>query len=594
MDIRGTTVLVLGGGGMVGRAVCRELLPQAPKRIVLASFSEPETRSAMATLQEEFAHLRRFNPGLPEVELRGEWGNLFVREEYSGKSFNEILSSARGRSDLIEDTFVPLNKNTLERMTLYQIITRNRPDVIVDAVNTATGIAYNDVFTQARRVWSELQASEGPPSRESVEQLMCSSYIPQLIRHVEILYRSMVKVDTKAYVKVGTSGTGGMGWNIPYTHGEERPSLLLLSKSAVAGAQTLLLFLLARTPAVPTFDPEDAEELQLKRPPATKEIKPTAMIGWREIGYGDIRRKGKPIPLEDVRLGEAQSLAEGDTLVLDDPAREESRLGKNLRTVYVDTGENGMFSAEEFVAITSPGQMGFVTPEEIARNIADEIRGINTGKDVINALNVTSMGPTYRAGFQRERAISKLRELEKQHGTDSVAFEILGPPRLSKLLFEAHLLRRHCRTLQKVAESDPASLSDACIKILAADPELLSTPVTLGIPILLEDDAGLKLVRGRLIKTPPAHGKGEVLAGPGSIEEWAGAGWIDLRVANMACWKKRVQSILTEVDSIPASDSSSRYVRDRHFWMEGGGEIHPGELVAWIFNTEDRGERGRE
>ncbi len=579
---------------MVGRAVCRELLDQAPRCIVLASFSEHETRAALTTLEEEFAHLRRFNPGLPEVELRGEWGNLFVRDTYSHCHFNDILAQPEGRATLIEDTFVPLQQKTLERMTLYQIITRNRPDIIVDAVNTATGIAYCDVFAQARNVWGQLKASDGPPSRESVEQLMCASYIPQLIRHVEILYRSMVKVDTKAYIKVGTSGTGGMGWNIPYTHGEERPSLLLLSKSAVAGAQTLLLFLLARTPAVPTFDPEDAELIHLKRPPATKEIKPAAMIGWREIGYGDIRRKGKPVALEDVRLDEASSLRPGDELLLDDPTREARLLGKNLRTVYVDTGENGMFSTEEFVAITSPGQMGFVTPEEIARNIADEIRGVNTGKDVINALNVTCMGPTYRAGFQRERAIAKLRELEKTHQTDSVAFEILGPPRLSKLLFEAHLLRRHCGTLDKVAESDPEELSQACLAILRADPELLATPVTLGIPILFEQQGELRLVRGRLIKTPPQHGSAQVAAGEREIEEWAGAGWIDLRVANMAHWKRRVQSILTEVDSIPASDSSSRYVRDRHFWQERGGAVNPGELVAWIFNTEDRGERGRE
>ncbi len=37
---------------------------------------------------------------------------------------------------------------------------------------------------------------------------------------------------------------------------------------------------------------------------------------------------------------------------------EQKQLGKNLKTVYVDTGENGMFSAEEFVAITSPDNEG--------------------------------------------------------------------------------------------------------------------------------------------------------------------------------------------------------------------------------------------
>ncbi|MEW6277972.1 MAG: short-chain dehydrogenase [Candidatus Eremiobacterota bacterium] len=594
MDIHGTTVMVLGGGGMVGRAVCRELLDHAPARIVVASYAEAETRAAIELLQEELERKRSFQPGLPSIELVPEWGNMFVREDFRHRSFPDIMSSPEGRAALIEDTFVPLQADTLERYGLYRMILRHHPDILVDAVNTATGIAYMDVFKQARSVWAQLSSSPDPPSRESVEQLMCSMYIPQLIRHVEILYRSMVKVDTKAYVKVGTSGTGGMGWNIPYTHGEERPSLLLLSKSAVAGAQTLLLFLLARTPAVPTFGPEDAEEIHGKRPPATKEIKPTAMIGWREIGYGDIRRKGQPIELEDVRLDDSVELGADKKLLLDDPSRGVGS-GKRLRTVYVDTGENGMFSAEEFVAITSPGQMGFVTPEEIARNVVDEILGINTGKDVINALNVTSMGPTYRAGFQRERAIGKLRDLQRQHATESVAFEILGPPRLSKLLFEAHLLRRHCKTLDRVAGADPAELTRACLDILRSDPELLATPVTLGIPILLEDQGRLRLVRGRTVKTPPSQGQNELEMGPRRIEEWAGAGWIDLRTSNMERWKKRIQSILAELGSIPHHDTSSRYLRDRDFWLgRAEGEINPGELVAWIFNTEDRGERGRE
>src|SRR5256886_17705523 len=103
----------------------------------------------------------------------------------------------------------------------------------------------------------------------------------QLIRHVQILVEALRRAETRAYVKIGTSGTGGMGFNIPYTHSEERPSRPLLMKSAVAGAQSLLLFLLGRTPGAP----------------ATIEIKPTATIAWREIGSGPIRRKGKPIPL---------------------------------------------------------------------------------------------------------------------------------------------------------------------------------------------------------------------------------------------------------------------------------------------------------
>ena len=84
---------------------------------------------------------------------------------------------------------------------------------------------------------------------------------------------------------------------------------------------------------------------------------------------------------------------------------------------------------------------------------------------------------------------------------------------------------------------------------------------------------------------------------PQRIEEWAHAGWVDLRATNMERWRQRLQTLLHEVESIPSSDSSSRYVRDQRFWTgtrAGDGEMSPGEIVAWLFITEDKGERGRE
>ena len=87
--------------------------------------------------------------------------------------------------------------------------------------------------------------------------------------HIQILQKALLAANVKLYLKVGTAGTGGMGLNIPYTHSEERPSRVLLAKSAVAGAQSLLLFLMARTPDGPVI----------------KEIKPTAAIAWKKIAY---------------------------------------------------------------------------------------------------------------------------------------------------------------------------------------------------------------------------------------------------------------------------------------------------------------------
>ena len=126
----------------------------------------------------------------------------------------------------------------------------------------------------------------------AVERLLASIYVPQLVRHIQILHEAMKRAGTRAYLKVGTSGTGGMGLNIPYTHGEERPSRVLLSKAAMAGAHSLLLFLMARTPGAP----------------AIKEIKPSAAITWKQIGYGPDQEARTRIPLYDCLPDQGVSL----------------------------------------------------------------------------------------------------------------------------------------------------------------------------------------------------------------------------------------------------------------------------------------------
>src|SRR5262249_20148086 len=470
------------------------------------------------------------------------------------------------RRRLMESLLEPLSEKAAAQYYLSELVTSLRPDVIVDAVNTATGIAYQDVYKTSRQAWSALE--EGRELRESLEMLLVTDYVPQLIRHVQVLYHAMVKAGTRAYLKIGTSGTGGMGLNIPYTHSEERPSRVLLSKSALAGAHSLLLFLMARTPGGPI----------------TKEIKPAAAIAWKRIGYGEIRRAGRPVPLYDP--AEPETIRPGDRFRPLDPSRGRAT-GRHLASVFIDTGENGIFSLEEFSAITTGEQMEFVTPEEIADVVARELAGGNTGHDVINALDNAVMGPTYRAGLMRHWALEKLRDLEKRHDVRSVAFENLGPPRLSKLLHEADLLRRAFGAMAKVREAAPSELS-AKTAALLDDPARRQEIVSIGIPIVLPDG---RVLRGPESKIPPVASENEVFeVTPEAFEAWVHAGFVDLREPNMAIWKARFERIEAEIVSIPPADSSSRHLRDRQFWS-AEGFIQPGKVVGWIFATEEKGAR---
>jgi hypothetical protein len=559
MDVRGKSFLILGGYGLVGQAVARRLLRESPRRLTLLSLKREEAEEAVRALEAERG----------AVELVPAWGDVFTFEDLKDRPRAQVYADPGERTRLIESLIEPLSEAAASRYFLHRLVTEDRPDVIVDAVNTATGIAYQDVYKTSRIAWEALRG--GTDLRESLEMLLVTDYVPQLIRHVQVLYLAMVQAGTKVYLKIGTSGTGGMGLNIPYTHSEEKPSRVLLSKSALAGAHTLLLFLMARTPGGPI----------------TKEIKPAAAIAWKRIEYGEVLRAGRPVALYEVDLAEAETLLPGQPFHPLDAARGRPT-GATLKNVFIDTGENGIFSLEEFAAITTSEQMEFVTPEEIADVVARELIGGNTGHDVINALDNAVMGPTYRAGLMRHWALEKLRDLEKRHGVRSVAFENLGPPRLSKLLFEADLLRRTFGTMERVRAAAPAGLSRHAAEEVARDPAYRSEMLSIGIPILLPDG---RLLRGPECKIPVATLSSEAaLLTPERIEAWAHAGWVDLREANMAAWKERLARIQAEVEAIPGADTSSRFLRDRQFWS-AEGLIQPGKVVGWIFATEEKGAR---
>lgn len=539
MNIENRKILVLGGYGLVGTAVCRELLQRKPREIQIHSLRMEESERA----REELA------PEAGSTVLSVSAGDLFG------------LTARGTKRDKIRAELHPLSDDHLSTFFLYELLTQSRPDVVIDCINTATGIAYGDIFKSAEKILRQLDTDT--IDEDSTEALLDALYMPRLIRHIQLLYRGLKDAGAGVYVKVGTTGTGGMGLNIPYTHSEERPSRVLLSKSAIAGAQSMLLFLMARTPGAPI----------------TKEIKPAAVIAWKKIAHGPIYRRGKPL-----RLVDAQPRPLGATFSTDDPkaAKETDALYEN---VFIDTGENGVFSLEEFVAVSSGEQMEIVTPEEIASYLVFEIEGRQTGRDIVNALDGAVLGPTYRAGILRQGAIDQMQELEEQHGVHSVAFEMLGPPRNAKLLFEAHLLRLAFKTMTAVRESTPEQVRDALDHLVRSQPAEANRILSIGTPILL--DSG-EVLRGPHVLVPGNAENEEVT--PEKLESWVKDGWADLRLSSCALWIERFRRIHAEIEALPAHDTSSRHLRNRRYWREDE-TIQPGKLAGWILSSEDGGWR---
>jgi len=554
MEKNQETILILGGAGLVGAQVAREIANElGPKRIIIASLHKWEVDSAIEDLKMEF----------PKVKFEGTWGDIFLRKEFSQKQRKDVIQNLEWSRTLFHDVFS--DKGAAYRESyLASIITKFKPDVIVDSINTATGISYQDIYTTSLEVDSLLDrmSEEHEPGErleavdiKKLENLLISQSIPQLIRHVQILYDAMVEANTRIYLKIGTTGTGGMGLNIPYTHSEDKPSSKLMTKTAVAFAHTGLLFLMARTP----------------QGPIVKEIKPGALIGYRKVDYRIIKRFGKSQMIY-------QSQIENLDQQIDISAKPDFEPKVELMMAGVDTGENGFFTLGEFEAITSLGQMEFITPEEIAQNVVLEIKGCNTGKDVIATIDAAIMDPSYRAGFLRSPVINELKILEKKTKSHSVALGQLGPPELSKLLFEAHLLKLKFNSLKHVLEYKPDEISETLYNYIKTD-EIRDLITSIGIPILCPD--GKTIYRGPKINIPEYKGDYLVELDAEKIDQWARKGWVDLRVENFEIWHARFEQMIYSSSAFCNEGSAAITLKTYLFH-----EIRIGEIVAWIFNND--------
>ncbi len=595
-------IVIFGGAGLVGYQIARLVAKDlAPEKIVICALFEEEVKPAAEKLKKEF-------PNIKHVEY--EYGNIFVRKDYAQTDRREISSDTNVLDTIYKDVFENINNdddNIGQQNLMCDIIMKHKPDVVVDCVNTATGISYQDVKSSSQvvkefrdnlnslikqndeKTWEKASSGdqksieglvnlakgvknlaynplESFPHLDNLRMmdlLLVSQSVPQLVRHVILLHRSLVSAGTGIYLKVGTTGTGGMGINIPYTHGEDKPSFTLMAKTAVGFAHTGLLFLLARSPG-----------------PVVKEIKPGAMIGYKKVDWRPIKKFRSP-----VKQMEAKKEILGKSITLrQDPATYKNE--GNLQLVGIDTGENGFFTRAEFEAITYLNQMEFVTPEEIAYNVLRELTGSNTGKDVIGAIDGAVMDPSYRAGYIRQDAINAMQMMEEDKGIPSIAIGELGPPQLSKFLYETYLLQQHFNSIEELGD-DSFSAKEMSEKLerFVQDSPIQKIITSLGLPILLPD--GKTILRGPTIAIPESKVHATVNIGnEKDIDKWAKQGWIDLRVENMEVWKKRAKTILTAQQNSHAQGSSG-YTPEIYKHKR----IHTGEMVGWIFINEFDGLR---
>ena len=185
------SVLVLGGVGLVGAQVVREIARELePERLIVASLFRGEVREFLRDARREF----------PQVDFIGAWGDIFVRDEFTMERRRRLVQSRMRREMLYDDLFGDSDA-AYQRSALAQLILRFRPDVIVDCINTATAISYQDVESLSKETHDILEQLRqivdhqdlegldalGKELERNVSMLLISQSTAQLGRHVLLL-----------------------------------------------------------------------------------------------------------------------------------------------------------------------------------------------------------------------------------------------------------------------------------------------------------------------------------------------------------------------------------------------------------------------
>src|SRR5215204_5854248 len=106
MEIKGRNVLLLGGSGLVGMAVARQLAAHHPALVVVTGLTKAEAENAVADLQAE----KVFGD---ETRVLAEWGDIFLPQKLKDKTRREVLEDAGARGDVIDDLYGELNEDVV-------------------------------------------------------------------------------------------------------------------------------------------------------------------------------------------------------------------------------------------------------------------------------------------------------------------------------------------------------------------------------------------------------------------------------------------------------------------------------------------------
>ena len=501
------TFLILGAG-QIGKAAAIKLFARKEvKRVIIHTLTEQEAKEATIYLEH---HRPR------HVALAASWGDVLGPVERPG------LNPVERQAFAFDYYYRPFGAKTTARSGLYQIIKRWRPEYVIDAVNTATIFGYHGkLYEIERALWRQSRSPEDTPSRNHLTQeLLMAAFVPKMTRFIQVLERSMLEFKIRRNVKVSTTGLGGMGLNIPNTHGDPNETAIttrLLGKIAAAGILNQLLWNLAHTPEI---------DIRI--------VIPATLVGWEPVRqyeiYHDQKSNGKE-PLRVVEDAKPQQFVWGSELSSTTPSTQ-----KTLKILSVGSGENEPYGLAEAAAISSSLQMGSITKEEVADATVETVLGADR-HNILAALDRAVLGASYQGAETRRTILEVLEKLQEGEALPSIVTGNLGP-RVAKHLVELYLILKANHAL---SWDNSKKIQQAVAENITHDKKFLTLVLSVGLPVIVADD---QAYFGAFWHIPPCYEDARVTKG--NVEKWADLGWVDVRAAHIGWWVKTIKALPKE------------------------------------------------
>jgi len=393
-----------------------------------------------------------------------------------------------------------------------------------------------------------------------LNKVLLNDFVPKAINFVNALKLAMEDFKVNKYIKVSTTGLGGMGINMPYTHGDTPKSTLsyaLMGKISSAGVLHQLLWNLSHV-----------AHLNISL------VIPSTFVGYDNVKHEPIETDVGLI--RKVELVDKEKLKEGSKLKYKGKKTEDY-----LKFPVVRAGENHVYSLYEMSALTTNGQMEAVTKEEVADAVIMDIEGKHY-KNILSYLDAGMISPTYAGRVMREKVISEIKLLMNENNTTSIATGNLGAT-MAKQLYELFLIKSVCPKLSDIEGAEPQKIYEGIKGYIENNSNFVQEVLSLGLPILMEDNEAYV---GQYSLYPNKQESTDITSE--NIEKWAKTGWIDLRMNNIENWQLELIELKEDAEKLKKKDECFTLSRNP-FAIEDDFDI--GEVMGYYYNLKGRGRR---